>query len=80
MTLQQKISLKNRLRLGQVLTVLVEGRNTKGVYHGRSEGDAPDIDGKVYFKANAAVKVNPGDFVKVRVTSARPYDLIGELV
>lgn len=79
MTLQQKITLeKNQLRLGQVLAVLVEGRNTKGVYHGRSEGDAPDIDGKVYFKATASI--NPGEFVKVRVTSARPYDLIGELV
>jgi len=79
MALQQKISReKNRRKLGQVLAVLVEGRNPKGYYHGRSEGDAPDVDGRVYFKSKASI--NPGEFVNVRVTSARTYDLIGELV
>jgi ribosomal protein S12 methylthiotransferase len=79
MTLQQRISRgKNRLKTGQVFTILVEGRNPKGVYFGRSEGDAPDVDGKVRFKAAAAI--NPGEFVKIRITSAGAYDLIGELV
>ncbi|OPZ72651.1 MAG: Ribosomal protein S12 methylthiotransferase RimO [Firmicutes bacterium ADurb.Bin456] len=79
MTLQQRISRrKNRLKVGQVFPILVEGRNPKGVYHGRSEGDAPDVDGKVCFKEAAAI--NPGEFVKIRITSAGTYDLIGELV
>lgn len=81
MALQQKISQeKNRRRIGEVITVLVEGRSSKkrGVYAGRSEGDAPEIDGKVYFKADLDLK--PGDFVKVMVKGARAYDLTGELV
>ena len=79
MALQQKISWKkNQLKVGQVLMVLVEGHNPRGVYFGRSEGDAPDVDGKVHFKA--PLELSPGEYVKVRVTAARAYDLNGELV
>lgn len=81
MTLQQKISLsKNLKKVGEVMPVLVEGPDSrkKGIYTGRSEGDAPDIDGKVHFKSNRDLK--PGDFVKVLVTKAREYDLTGEFI
>jgi len=80
MALQQKISLKrNRSKTGTVLPVLVEGRSKKpGVYFGRSEGDAPDIDGKVFIFSD--FELNPGDFVRVLVNRAGEYDLTGELV
>jgi len=81
MALQQEISLeKNRRKIGEEITVLVEesGLKERGFYTGRSEGDAPEIDGRVYFKADRIL--NPGDFVKVSVKGARPYDLTGELV
>lgn len=78
MLLQQKISLKkNRGKIGTVLLVLVEKKNAGETYTGRSEGDAPDIDGKVHFTSD--LHLQPGDFVKVLITSAQPYDLTGEL-
>jgi ribosomal protein S12 methylthiotransferase len=79
MLLQQKISLeKNRKRVGTTLPVLVESKNAGGVYTGRSEGDAPEIDGKVHFTSR--LDLQPGDFVKVQITGAQPYDLNGTLV
>lgn len=77
MTLQQEISLgQNRKKVGKKLTVLVEGR-AGTLFYGRTEGDAPEIDGKVYFPANRSLL--PGDFVPVLIKEAKEYDLIGEL-
>ncbi|MFA4885871.1 MAG: TRAM domain-containing protein, partial [Desulfotomaculaceae bacterium] len=81
MDLQKKISKDiNQAKIGETITVLVEGHRTKKlhVYEGRSEGDAPEIDGKVIFKSGKDLK--PGDFVRVLVKGASPYDLEGELV
>lgn len=66
----------NGKRVGQVIPVLVErydGRND--VYIGRSQYDAPEIDGEV-FVANA--KANIGDVIPVRITHSFEYDLSGE--
>ncbi|MBE3586282.1 30S ribosomal protein S12 methylthiotransferase RimO [Desulfofundulus thermocisternus] len=78
MTLQQQISLEyNRSLVGSQLKVLVEGK--KGNYYsGRTEADAPGIDGQVYFTAGR-ISPRPGDFVPVKITLAREYDLMGEL-
>lgn len=79
MSLQQKISLEiNRRKIGTGLQVLVENKNPGGTYTGRSEGDAPGIDGKVDFTSQHNLQT--GDFVKVRITAAQPYDLTGEHV
>ena len=48
-------------------------------YYGRSAGDAPEIDGKVYFRAPKR-SVSAGQFVKVRVTEAIDYDLVGDKI
>lgn len=67
---------KNRAKVGATLTVLCEGYDVAaGTHYGRSEADAPDIDGKVYFTAPA--RVPEGEFVRVRVTEALDYDLVG---
>lgn len=81
MALQQDISLeKNREKIGQVQTVLVEERRSKKrmIFRGRGEGDAPGIDGKIIFKSQ--LDLSPGDFVRVKITGAREYDLHGELI
>ncbi|MCL6639652.1 MAG: 30S ribosomal protein S12 methylthiotransferase RimO [Firmicutes bacterium] len=80
MLLQQEISLeRNAAKMGEEMTVLIEGRaRGKDVYHGRGEGDAPEIDGKVFVRSDAGLK--PGDFVRVRVTGFREYDLDGVAV
>ncbi|MGH2598637.1 MAG: 30S ribosomal protein S12 methylthiotransferase RimO [Dehalococcoidia bacterium] len=73
MELQQGISLaKNRVLIGSELDVLVEAV-TDGVTVGRSHRDAPEVDGAVHVHAPA----QPGEIIRVRITDARPYDLIG---
>ncbi|RJQ28145.1 MAG: 30S ribosomal protein S12 methylthiotransferase RimO [Peptococcaceae bacterium] len=81
MLLQQEISYaRNRAMIGKIITVLVEGAaaEKKGVFWGRSEADAPAIDGVVYVKTGK--ELAPGDFVQVLVKEAYPYDLGGVLV
>lgn len=78
MELQQGISLDNNCgKVGKTLTVLVEGAGDGDLYEGRTESDAPGIDGKVFFKAKR--NVNCGDFVRVLIKDASWYDLNGEL-
>ena len=69
---------KTAERVGTYLTVLCEGYDRIAeVYYGRSFADAPDVDGRVYFKS--AKKVLPGEFVTVHITEAMDYDLVGEI-
>ena len=44
-------------------------------YIGRSEYDAPDVDGVVYVRSELPLKI--GDFVQVMITDAYEYDLAG---
>ena len=78
MITQQQISReKNRARVGAVLEAFVEGRiPEENVYVGRTYGDAPSVDGYIFFESSR--ELLSGDFVKVRVTSASEYDLKGE--
>ncbi len=79
MQLQQKIALANNLKMiGKELTVLIEGQDQKGCYHGRSQYDAPEIDNQVL--VYSSTKLRTGSFVRVNITKALPYDLIGEPV
>ncbi len=77
MMLQQNISLEHNLSLvGKELTVLVEGwDDEQKMYWGRWEGDAPEIDGRVFFATTGEPVA--GDFVRVRVLDAGEYDLSG---
>ena len=69
---------KNAEKIGKTFTVLCDGYDRIAeIYYGRSYADAPDVDGKVYFKSKN--KVNPGEFVSVKVTEALDYDVIGEV-
>ncbi len=68
---------KTAERIGQTLTVLCEGFDKIAeIYYGRSFADAPDVDGRVYFKS--AEKLLPGQFAEVEITEAMDYDLVGE--
>ncbi len=69
-------SLVNSKSLGGILKVLIEERNKDG-YIGRTEFDAPEVDGLVYVKSK--FKLNPGDFVKVKIIDTLEYDLVGEV-
>ena len=69
----------NEKMVGKVITVLCEDYDpVASVHFGRSFADAPEIDGKVYFKAER--RVAPGSFVKVKVREVLDYDLFGRAI
>ncbi len=70
----------NTVLVGQELTVLVESFDKYAeCWFGRSEGDAPDIDGKVFFTCPGH-RVRPGDMVRIRITDTLDWDLMGEMI
>lgn len=78
MTLQHGISLaQNKARVGTTCRVLVE-RKRGSRYVGRSEFEAPETDGNIYFGSDTPIEI--GTFVNVKITGARAYDLMGERV
>lgn len=80
MELQQEISAElGERRIGQELYAMVEGAiSGESAYIARTYGDAPKVDGYIFIQTGELLMT--GDFVKVRVTGALEYDLIGELV
>ncbi|MCL4535333.1 MAG: radical SAM protein, partial [Bacteroidetes bacterium] len=83
MEVAQKVSLRqNKKLVGRELDVLVEGvesvegNGREPMMAGRSYRDAPEVDGLVLFRGHAAL----GQIVRVRVTGALEYDLIGDSV
>ncbi len=80
MALQRRIAReKNRALVGTELPVLVEGASEEHelVMKGRHAGQAPGVDGEVYLSGG---EVRPGDLVRVRVTQASDYDLVGDVL
>jgi len=70
-------SAKNEAKIGTVQRVLIEGWDDYiKCYYGRSEADAPEIDGKVFFMAREQLLI--GDFVNVQINDIIEYDLLGE--
>ena len=66
--------------IGKEISVVVEGFDRLAeCCFGRSEQDAPDIDGKVFFSAEGQ-RMTAGDIVRVRVTDRMECDLVGEKV
>ena len=81
MELQQEIAFaKAEDMIGQVLTVMIEGRmaeEEEQVYVARTYRDAPGVDGYLFVHTDAALM--SGDLVQVKVTGCNEYDLVGEL-
>lgn len=80
MELQQEIIFdKNEGLTGTKIWAMVEGKvEDEHTYVGRTYRDAPDIDGYIFI--NTDEELMSGDFVRVRITGALDYDLIGEIV
>ena len=78
MAMQMEISLRhNQEKIGSVQEVLVEEKDEEpGTWIGRSRFDAPDIDNSVIFTSERELK--PGDLVRVLITDAFDYDLVGK--
>lgn len=78
MQLQKSISFENNKKfIGSTIEVLVEEK--EGLidrYRGRSKADAPDeVDGQIIFTSEKPLEL--GQFVKVKITEAKEFDLIG---
>ena len=80
MELEQEIIFdKNEEMNGKELYAFIEGKVAdENAYIGRTYKDAPDVDGYIFI--NTAEELMTGDFVKVKVTGAYEYDLIGEIL
>ncbi|MDE5620793.1 MAG: 30S ribosomal protein S12 methylthiotransferase RimO [Ruminococcus sp.] len=77
---QMLISAENNEKLlGKELETVVEGFDRFGeCWFGRTQLDAPDIDGKVFFTSEKSLSV--GEYVKIKITDTLDYDLIGEVI
>jgi ribosomal protein S12 methylthiotransferase len=76
MSVQQEISAGiNTEFLGKIISVLVEGKQD-GSYIGRSQADAPEVDGVVYINTKHLLEI--GKFIQVKITDTLEYDLVGE--
>ena len=78
MEAQSEISLNYNLsRVGKEEKVLVDS-----IYDGklicRSQYESPEVDGEILVPATPGIA--PGDFIRVRITSADYYDLNAELI
>ncbi|MFH1612709.1 MAG: 30S ribosomal protein S12 methylthiotransferase RimO [bacterium] len=80
MKIQQKISFeKNQEIVGKKIKVLIEGKKSQSLFIGRSEYDAPEIDGVVYVKPNKKNEPQIGEMVVVKITKGDEYDLYGKI-
>ena len=78
MAAQQRISSERlEQKIEQELSVIIDEVTGENIV-GRTNGDAPEIDGVIYLSADTEVKV--GDLVTARVRDADEYDLYGEIV
>ncbi len=78
METQQEISwARNRARIGSVASAVVDGPHPEapGVWIGRSEREAPEIDGVIEIRSRSPLA--PGSVLDVAITHAGPYDLAG---
>jgi ribosomal protein S12 methylthiotransferase len=67
---------QNEEKVGSTVRVLCEDYDPVSEAHfGRSAADAPEIDGKVYFRSD--VRIAPGSFLDVKVREVVDYDLYG---
>jgi ribosomal protein S12 methylthiotransferase len=91
MALQKKISARKlKTRVGRSEIALLEGvaAESEMLWQARLEGMAPDIDGKVFvndiMSSGGGVFLEgdlpkPGDLVRLEITEAHDYDLVGRV-
>jgi ribosomal protein S12 methylthiotransferase len=75
---KQVVRRAHRRRMGQQVTVLVDGPAAEHdlVLRGRLEGQAPEIDPQVYLTDCDPSALSPGQFVQAEIVASRGYDLV----
>lgn len=77
MTKQKEISCSlNRKHIGKTYPVLIDGyyKKANNLYIGRTEFQAPDVDGFVVVKSRKHLR--PGDFIKAKICFNSTYNLL----
>ena len=70
---------KNESMKGKELYAFIEGKvSDENAFVGRTYRDAPGVDGYIFI--NTDEELMTGDIVKVRITGAYEYDLVGEII
>lgn len=80
MALQQGISSEiNQAMVGREVDLLVEGTSTETdlLLQGRTQGQAPDIDGVTYINEGYAPA---GTMVRAEIVEAGDYDLVARIL
>lgn len=78
MIVQKDISGEiNKLKIGKLYDILVEGYNGK-YYYGRNYEMAPNIDANVLFESSKSI--DNGEYIKVKIIENMDYDLVGVVV
>ncbi|MDA8563717.1 30S ribosomal protein S12 methylthiotransferase RimO [Mariniblastus sp.] len=82
MAVQQQVMFEyNESQIGKTIDVIIDQpvAEQPGAWIGRSEGDAPDVDGAV-FVTQTEDELQQGDIVPCEVVTFRDYDLIAVAV
>jgi ribosomal protein S12 methylthiotransferase len=78
MSLQEKIALETgEQKIGHVLKTIID-REDGEYYIGRTEYDSPEVDPEILVKKNKMLNI--GEYYNVKITSALPFDLYGEVI
>jgi ribosomal protein S12 methylthiotransferase len=79
---KQIVAKRQRARIGQRARLLVDGRAPDHdlVLCGRLQGQAPEIDPRVYLTECDLEAVSAGQFIDVEIVGARGYDLVARPV
>ncbi len=85
MAIQREISRdRNQSHVGSIVDVMMEGRSeeTDLLLQGRMRSQAPEIDGIVLVNELLDDERVPddGEIVRVEITEAHEYDLVGRLI
>lgn len=79
MEIQEQISFElNQEKVGKTYKVLLD-RYENGYFVGRTEYDSPEVDNEVLIKASDDF-ARIGDFVNIKVDSAKEFDLYGTTI
>ncbi|HTN68069.1 MAG TPA: 30S ribosomal protein S12 methylthiotransferase RimO [Dysgonamonadaceae bacterium] len=74
MAVQEEVSLSiNESKIEEIMEVIVDSE-TPDYYIGRTEFDSPDVDGEVLISKDRELSI--GEFYRVSITSALPFDLM----
>jgi len=79
MAIQESLAARRaRALVGRTVDVLVDGppEDSDLLVCGRTEGQAPEIDGRVIL-TDAPETLGPGTFVRARIDEAHAFDLVG---